>query len=96
MQQFFEMGVDRKIFNVDNNIITQGQTAAEVMAQIPSVSVDIDGNVSVRNAAPQIFIDGRPTTLTLEQIPADIIDKVELITNNKIKVNKLFCTLIPS
>lgn len=80
-KQFFEMGVDRKIFNVDNNIITQGQTAAEVMAQIPSISVDIDGNVSVRNAAPQIFVDGRPTTLTLEQIPADIIDKVELITN---------------
>lgn len=80
-RQFFEMGVDRRIFNVDNNIITQGQTAAEVMKQIPSLSVDIDGNVSVRNAAPQIFVDGRPTTLTLDQIPADIIDKVELITN---------------
>lgn len=80
-RQFFEMGVDRKVFNVDNNIISQGQTAAEVMKQIPSVSVDIDGNVSVRNTSPQLFIDGRPTTLTLEQIPADIIDKVELITN---------------
>lgn len=80
-RQFFEMGVDRRIFNVDNNIITQGQTAAEVMKQIPSLSVDIDGNVSIRNSAPQIFVDGRPTTLTLDQIPADIIDKVELITN---------------
>lgn len=80
-KQFFEMGVDRKIFNVDNNIISAGQTAQEVMKQIPSVNVDVDGNVLVRNAAPQIFIDGRPTTLTLEQIPADIIDKVELITN---------------
>lgn len=80
-RQFMEMGVDRKIFNVQDNVITAGQTAQEVMKQIPSLNVDIDGNVTVRNAAPQVFVDGRPTTLTLEQIPADIIDKVELITN---------------
>jgi outer membrane receptor protein involved in Fe transport len=80
-RQLFEMGVDRKVFNVDRNILSQGQTATEVMKQIPSISVDIDGNVTMRNATPQIFIDGRPTTLTLDQIPADIIDKVELITN---------------
>lgn len=82
---FFEMGVDRKIFNVDKNIVATGQTATEVMKQIPSVNVDIDGNVTVRNASPQIFVDGRPTTLTLDQIPADIIDKVELITNPSAK-----------
>lgn len=82
---FFEMGVDRKVFNVDKNIVTTGQTATEVMKQIPSVNVDIDGNVTVRNASPQIFVDGRPTTLTLDQIPADIIDKVELITNPSAK-----------
>lgn len=80
-KQLFEMGVDRKVFNVDKNIISQGQMATEVMKQIPSLSVDIDGNVTMRNATPQLFIDGRPTTLTLEQIPADIIDRVELITN---------------
>jgi outer membrane receptor protein involved in Fe transport len=82
---FFEMGVDRKIFNVDKNIVSQGQTATEVMKQIPSLNVDIDGNVTLRNAAPQLFIDGRPTTLSLEQIPADIIEKVELITNPSAK-----------
>ena len=49
---FFEMGVDRKIFNVDKNIVSTGQTAVEVMKQIPSVNVDIDGNVKVRNATP--------------------------------------------
>ncbi len=81
VKQLFEMGVDRKVFNVDRNIISQGQMATEVMKQIPSLSVDIDGNVTMRNATPQLFIDGRPTTLTLEQIPADIIDRVELITN---------------
>lgn len=84
-KQFFEMGVDRKIFNVDKNIVSSGQTATEVMKQIPSVNVDIDGNVTLRNAAPQLFVDGRPTTLTLDQIPADIIDKVELITNPSAK-----------
>jgi outer membrane receptor protein involved in Fe transport len=82
---FFEMGVDRKIFNVDKNIVSTGQTATEVMKQIPSLNVDIDGNVTMRNATPQLFVDGRPTTLTLDQIPADLIDKVELITNPSAK-----------
>ena len=71
----FELGIDRKIFNVDKNLTSTGQTATEVMKSIPSINVDIDGNVTLRNAAPTIFIDGRPTTLTLDQIPSDIIDK---------------------
>jgi len=81
----FEMGVDRKIFNVDKNIVSTGQTATELMKTIPSLNVDIDGNVTLRNAAPTIFVDGRPTTLTLDQIPSDIIDKVEIITNPSAK-----------
>jgi outer membrane receptor protein involved in Fe transport len=82
---FFEMGVDRKIFNVAQNIVSTGQTATEVMKQIPTLNVDIDGNVTLRNATPTLFIDGRPTTLTYDQIPADIIDRVELITNPSAK-----------
>ena len=81
----FEMGIDRKIFNVDKNLMSAGQTATEIMKNIPSLNVDIDGNVTMRNAAPTIFIDNRPTTLTLDQIPAEIIDKVELITNPSAK-----------
>ncbi len=81
----FEMGIDRKIFNVDKNLMAAGQTATEIMKNIPSLNVDIDGNVTLRNASPTIFIDNRPTTLTLDQIPADIIDKVELITNPSAK-----------
>lgn len=84
-KSLFEMGVDRKIFNVDKNLTSSGQTATEVMKSIPSLSVDIDGNVTLRNAAPQLFVDGRPTTLTMDQIPADIIDRVELITNPSAK-----------
>ena len=48
-------------------------------------SVDIDGNVSLRNASPTIFVDGRPTNLTLDQIPSDAIQTVELITNPSAK-----------
>ncbi|MBA4198283.1 MAG: TonB-dependent receptor [Chitinophaga sp.] len=80
-----ELGIDRKVFNVDKNLTSTGQTATEVMKSIPSVSVDIDGNVTLRNATPTIFVDGRPTTMTLDQIPADIIDKVEIITNPSAK-----------
>ncbi|MFT5885776.1 MAG: ferric enterobactin receptor [Arcticibacterium sp.] len=80
-----EMDIDKKIFNVDKNIVTAGGTAVDVMRNIPSLQVDIDGNVKMRNAAPTLFIDGRPTTLTLEQIPADAIEKVEIITNPSAK-----------
>lgn len=85
IKPFFEMGVDRKVFNVEKNIVSQGQTGLEVLKQIPTVSVDVDGNVTLRNASPQIFIDDRPTTLTIDQIPADIIERVELITNPSAK-----------
>jgi outer membrane receptor protein involved in Fe transport len=77
----FELGIDRKIFNVDKNLMGAGATATDLMKNIPALNVDIDGNVTLRNAAPTIFIDGRPTTITLDQIPSEIIDKVEIITN---------------
>jgi outer membrane receptor protein involved in Fe transport len=80
-----QMGIDRKIFNVDKSITAAGGTAVDVMRNVPSLNVDIDGNVTLRNAAPQIFVDGRPTTLTLDQIPADAIESVELITNPSAK-----------
>jgi len=79
------LAVDRKIFNVDKNLAASGGTATEIMRQIPSVNVDIDGNVTVRNSTPTLFVDGRPTTLTLEQIPSDAIQSVELITNPSAK-----------
>ena len=81
----FEMGIDRKIFNVDKNLTSTGQTAVEVMKNIPNLNVDIDGNVTLRNAVPTLLIDNRPTTLTMDQIPADIIDRVEIITNPSAK-----------
>ena len=80
-----EMSIDRKVFNVAKSLTSTGGTAVDVMKNIPSVSVDIDGNVELRNSTPQIFVDGRPTILTLDQIPADHIEKVELITNPSAK-----------
>ena len=79
------MGIDRKIFNVEKNIASVGGTAVDVMKNVPSLNVDIDGNVTLRNASPQIFVDGRPTTMTLDQIPADAIATVEIITNPSAK-----------
>lgn len=80
-----EMKIDRKVFNVEKNLNSVGGTAVDVMKNVPSVNVDIDGNVSLRNATPQIFVDGRPTTMTLDQIPADAIASVEIITNPSAK-----------
>ncbi|KAA2238463.1 outer membrane beta-barrel protein [Chitinophaga agrisoli] len=81
----YTMAIDKKVFNVDKNLSTVGGTAEDVLKQVPSVSVDIDGNVTVRNGSPTIFIDGRPSTLTLEQIPADAIASVEVVTNPSAK-----------
>ncbi len=79
------MGIDRKIFNVEKSLVASGGTGLDVMKNIPSVSVDVDGNVLLRNSEPQVFVDGRPTILTLDQIPADNIERVELITNPSAK-----------
>ncbi|HEX2534922.1 MAG TPA: outer membrane beta-barrel protein, partial [Chitinophagaceae bacterium] len=79
------MDIDKKVFNVESNMVSVGGTAVDVMKNVPSVNVDIDGNVTLRNASPQIYIDGRPSTLTLDQIPADAIESVEVITNPSAK-----------
>jgi len=80
-----EMGIDRRVFNVAKSLNSTGGSAVDIMRNIPSVSVDVDGNIQLRNASPLIFVDGRPTVLTLDQIPADNIEKIELITNPSAK-----------
>jgi outer membrane receptor protein involved in Fe transport len=80
-----EMNIDRKVFNVDKNITSKGGTAADVMKDIPSVTLDESGNAKLRQNSATIYIDGRPTTLSLDQIAADQIERVELITNPSAK-----------
>ena len=76
-----QMSIDRKVFNVDKDLTVKGGTATDVMKNIPSVTVDNDGNVQLRQNSAAIYVDGRPTTLTLDQIPAEQIERVEVITN---------------
>lgn len=79
------LALDRKIYRVDKDASTAGGNAVDALKNVPSLSVDIDGNVALRNGAPQIFVDGRPTTLSLDQIAADAIETVEVITNPSAK-----------
>lgn len=72
---------EKKIFNVSQSLTAQGGTAQDVMKDVPGVQVDAQGNVSIRNSAPQILVDGRESPLTLDQIPAEVIDRIEVITN---------------
>jgi outer membrane receptor for ferrienterochelin and colicin len=81
----YELKLDKKVYTFEKNPVATGTTAEDALKNVPSVNVDIDGNVTMRNAAPQIFVDGRPTTLSLDQIPADAIQEVEVITNPSAK-----------
>ena len=80
-----QMSIDRKVYNVANDISARGGTGLDAVKNIPSVTIDADGNVSLRNNAVAIYIDGKPSTLTLQQIPSDQIDRVEIITNPSVK-----------
>ncbi|MFN0033090.1 MAG: outer membrane beta-barrel protein [Flavobacteriales bacterium] len=77
----YKIEFDKKVFDVEKNPLAAGGTAEDVLRNVPSLQVDMDGNVSMRNTAPQIFIDGRPTTLSIDQIPADAIKSIEVISN---------------
>ncbi|TAK37393.1 MAG: TonB-dependent receptor [Saprospiraceae bacterium] len=79
------LALDKKVYRVDKDATSAGGNAQDALKNVPSLSVDIDGNVSLRNGAPQIFVDGRPTTLSLDQIAADAIESVEVITNPSAK-----------
>ncbi len=79
------LSLDRKSYRVDKDLSTAGGTAVDALKNVPSLSVDLDGNVSLRNGSPQVFIDGRPSTLSLDQIAANTIESVEVITNPSAK-----------
>lgn len=81
-KEMLEQNLDKKTYNVENNVIADGATAVEVLTDIPSVDVDLDGAVSLRGSSNvRILIDGRPTNMTLDQIPASQIQSIEVITN---------------
>jgi len=81
----FRTEVDKKVFNVDQSLASKGGTAQDALRQVPTLQVDASGNVSLRNGSPTILLDGKQTTLTLDQIPADQIESIEVMPNPSAK-----------
>lgn len=87
-----EFKLDKRVFNVGKDISSTGMGALDVLNNVPSVSVDIEGNIKLRgNAGVQILINGKPSVLSddpsnaLGTITADMIESIELITNPSAK-----------
>ncbi len=85
-RELMEMRLDKRIFNISQDISNIGVSATEVLDNIPSVTVDAEGNVSFRGSENvRILIDGRPSRLTsaeaLQQLQSDMIERIEVVTN---------------
>lgn len=83
-------GIDKKVYNVGEDINNQGSSASELLNNVPSVDVDQDGNISLRGDGNVIIlVDGRPSALTLNgglsAIPANSIERIEVVTNPSAK-----------
>ncbi|NDV42765.1 outer membrane beta-barrel family protein [Flagellimonas sediminis] len=84
-----EVRLDKKIYNIGKDITTSGGNVSDALNNIPSVSVDVEGAISLRgNDNVRILINGKPSALAgfgstdiLQQLPADAIEKVEVITS---------------
>ncbi|MEI8084663.1 MAG: TonB-dependent receptor [Paludibacter sp.] len=87
--------VDKKIYSVDQSIAAAGGSASDVLKNIPSVKVDNEGNVSLRkDANVEVWVNGKPSGLTadnraqvLQQMPAESIESIEIMTNPSAKFN---------
>jgi iron complex outermembrane receptor protein len=82
--------IDKKVFNVEKNITSQGGNGLDVLRNVPSVDVDVDDNITLRgDQNVTILIDGRPSSLPasqlLKQLPSSAIEKVEVVTNPSAK-----------
>ncbi len=81
--------IDKKVYNVERNQLAAGGAVTDMMKNIPSVEVDIDGNLSLRGSPNvTVLIDGKPSSLTgagrtavIQQIPASSVKSIEVITN---------------
>ncbi len=84
-----EIKLDKRVYNVGKDMIVKGGTVSDVLDNVPSVTVDTEGNVALRgNENVKILIDGKPSGLAginvadaLKLLPADAVEKVEVITN---------------
>lgn len=82
-----DIKLDKKVYNVGQDLMVKGGTVSDVLDNIPSVAVDVEGNITLRgNESVRVLIDGKPSTAinvadALRMLPADAVDKVEVITN---------------
>ncbi len=84
-----QLSLDKKIFNVGKDLANAGGTAVDILSNIPSVAVDVEGNVSLRGSnSVRILIDGKPSGLVslrggsgLQQLQGSMIERIEIITN---------------
>lgn len=81
-----ELNLDKKVFNVGKDLMSKGGNATDILNNVPSVNVDVNGAISLRgNTGVRVLINGKPSMMTankgLEQIPASNIEKIEVITN---------------
>ena len=92
-RQMMEYKLDKRVINVEKNLVSAGGDASDVLENVPSVSVDEEGSVSLRgNSNVKVLIDGKPSELlgndlatVLSQIPASTIANIEVITNPSAK-----------
>jgi outer membrane cobalamin receptor len=85
-----EYQIDKKVINVAEQLTSISGTAVDVLEKVPSVTVDVEGKVSLRGSSNYtVLIDGRPSVLdpddALQQIPASTIETIEIITNPSAK-----------
>jgi outer membrane beta-barrel protein/carboxypeptidase-like protein/TonB-dependent receptor-like protein len=84
-----QIRLDKKIYNIGKDLTTSGATIGDALNNVPSVTVDVDGTIALRgNENVQILINGRPSAIAgfgsteaLRQLPAESIDRVEVITS---------------
>lgn len=86
----FSMQIDRQVFDAGNMINAEGGTGTDILKNIPSVDVDIDDNITLRGKSVTIYVDGKPSPFgdaktALQMIPAESIDRVEVINNPSAK-----------
>lgn len=88
-REYMEVAVDRMVYNTAEQLVSIGGSASNVLENIPSVEIDLDGNISLRgNQNVAVMINGKPSPMTgdaltsfLEGLPSDIVERVEVIPN---------------